>query len=312
VADHQRAHALSPVGPDIEEPRTLRRADPLVAVPRVVCGAERPEVERHHAGGVGAVDQRVDTLRRELADEGLDRQDEPCRARHMVDERQPRPRSHPGEHRLQRLLRRRHGERQRRHDDTDPRARRDGVDGVPAGVVGVVRGEDLVPRREVNGPEHGVHARGRIRDEGEAVRIGPDEGAQRPARFVQQPLQFPGQEPRRLGFQPVPEARLGVQHRAGAGAERSVIEEGDTSVEGPEAPPPVGRTSRRGHDSPSSATRPRVVNGPPRGPGRHPAPAPRRGLSPWAPLGFPGIAAPAQLDGAPSPRLARKGSVTVE
>ena len=100
-------------------------------------------------GRVGAVDQRVDPARLELAHEPLDREDSPVglvtwstsasRVRGVTAR----------EHRLERPLRRGEGERQCGHDDPGAGARGDGLQRVPAGVVGVVRGEELVARREI-------------------------------------------------------------------------------------------------------------------------------------------------------------------
>ena len=60
----------------VEERGAFRRADPLVAVARVVRGAQRVEIERQHAGRVRAVDQRVDAARGSAATMPRDREDE--------------------------------------------------------------------------------------------------------------------------------------------------------------------------------------------------------------------------------------------
>ena len=129
----------------------------------------------------------------------LDREDEPGRARHVVDQRQPRPGLDPRQHRLDDLLRRRHRERQGRHDDARARAGRHGLQRVPAGVVGVVGGEQLVPRPEVERPEHRVGAGRGVRDEGEVVRVRADE--RRRARLAPRPGAPPGPGP---GTAPAP------------------------------------------------------------------------------------------------------------
>ena len=113
----------------------------------------------------------------ELADEPLDRQDEPRRARHVVDERQPRPRARPATRIASSDLApaSRRGNGSVGHDDARARAGRHGLERVPAGVVGVVRGEELVARLEIQRPEHRVDAGRGVRDEDEVVRVGPHE-----------------------------------------------------------------------------------------------------------------------------------------
>ena len=120
VADHDRVDEPPAVLPDVEERRTLRRAQPLVGVRRVVGRAEAGEVERDHAQGVRPVDQRVDPARLELADEPLDREDEAGRARDVVEEREASARRHGGENRLDDLVVA--PDRERDGRDDDPRA----------------------------------------------------------------------------------------------------------------------------------------------------------------------------------------------
>ena len=65
VADHERVQRRLPVAPHVQEGRALGRAQPLVRV--AACSRRRrraSSVERHHAGRVRAVDQRVDAARR--------------------------------------------------------------------------------------------------------------------------------------------------------------------------------------------------------------------------------------------------------
>ncbi len=66
----------------------------------------------------------------------------------MIQQRQPRPRRHPAQHRLHYFLLRPNRERNPRHHHLRPRPRRDKFQGVPARVVFVVRHQHLVPRPE--------------------------------------------------------------------------------------------------------------------------------------------------------------------
>ncbi len=76
VGDRAGADTRLPIAPDVEEGRTLGRADPLVQIAGVLGGAEPVEVEREHARCVSAVDERVDPPLRQRRDQPFDRQDE--------------------------------------------------------------------------------------------------------------------------------------------------------------------------------------------------------------------------------------------
>ena len=174
-----------PVGPDVEEPRALRRADPLVAVARVVRGAESAEVERHHARARGR--RRPARRRRggQLAHEPLDRQDEAGRARHVVDQREPRPRPGPAEHRLEDLLRAASGNGTGATTTRAPARAATASTAFRQALYAWVGRQELVARSEVERAEHGVHAGRRVGHERQVVRIGPDEGAERGPRGVE-------------------------------------------------------------------------------------------------------------------------------
>ena len=69
VRHHQRVDPVAPVLADPQDGRTLRPAQPLVAVAGPVRGAERVDVHGHHAGRMGAIDERVDAASLHLGDE---------------------------------------------------------------------------------------------------------------------------------------------------------------------------------------------------------------------------------------------------
>src|SRR6266446_6569391 len=235
VADHDRPHAAPAVAADVEEAGALRRAQPLVAVAGVVRGTERAEVERQHAGRVRAVDQRVDAAPGELAHEPLDGQHEARRAGHVIEQREPGARRDPRQHGFNDRVRRR--EREGNGHDHDLRPRRGGheVEHVPARVVGVVGHQELVPRRERQRAQHGVHGGGRVRDEDQALRVGAEERGERAPGVVEQRLQVAYEEAHRLPLEALAQALLRLQDRARAGAEGAVVQEGDRGVERPEA-----------------------------------------------------------------------------
>ena len=98
----------------------------------------------HLARGMRRIDERVDAEAIQLADDRLDREDEAADAGHVADQRQPRPRRHAGEDRLDDLLGMADRERDRDPDDPPSRSLRDGRQGVERGVVLVVVREQLV------------------------------------------------------------------------------------------------------------------------------------------------------------------------
>ena len=90
VADDDRPHQLLAIPTDVEERAALRRAHPLVAVADRVGGADRVEVDVHHARGVCAVDERVDPAVVERGHDLRHRQHERRRARDVVHHHEPR------------------------------------------------------------------------------------------------------------------------------------------------------------------------------------------------------------------------------
>ena len=83
--------------------------------------------------------------------------------------------------------------------------------------------------------DHGIDRAGRVGNEGEIVRIGPDERTQLAPRLGEEAIQVPGQELDRLPFHPVAVFPLRLEDRPRTGPERAVIQERDRGVEGPQA-----------------------------------------------------------------------------
>ena len=66
MADDVGVQTLAAVAADVKKARPLRRAKPLVAVPGVIGGPDPTHVQRQHARGMGAVDQRIDAAAAKL------------------------------------------------------------------------------------------------------------------------------------------------------------------------------------------------------------------------------------------------------
>ena len=237
VADRQRMDLLATITADEEEPRALRRAEPLVAVAGVVRRPERPEVERKHAGRVRTVDDGVDAPRGELADEALDREHEPGRARDVVQQREPRPRRDVSEHGVDDLIGRVQRKRDRRHDDARARTLGDEVERIAARVVGVVRRQELVARGEPQRTHHGIDAAGRVRHERDVLRVRADEVRQLLPCRIESLLELAGEESDPLRLHLGPKPRLLGEHLGRTGAELAVVQEGDIGIEPPQVFP---------------------------------------------------------------------------
>ena len=118
VRHDERVDPVAAIGPDPQHARSLRAAQPLVAVAGPVGGSEAVEIDRHHAGRVRAVDQRVDPAAIELGDQLGDGQDQGRRAGDVADQDEPCPLRDLGEDRVERLAW--VGDRERDPRDDDP------------------------------------------------------------------------------------------------------------------------------------------------------------------------------------------------
>ena len=244
VADHERVDARLAVAPHVQERGALGRAQPLVRVAGVVRGAQR--VERR-AAPCPARARRPPACRRRArasaAHQPLDREHEPGRAGHVVEQREPRARGHACEHAL-------HDRRRPSRSGTGPRAvttrapapSGDELRRLPAGAVRVVGREDLVARRELERAQHRVDAAGRVADEGEVPGLGAQERRHLRARVGEPPAPVARQEVDRLALHLAPQLPLPLEDRARARAERAVVQVRDVGVERPE-----GREGGGGH-----------------------------------------------------------------
>ncbi len=92
------------------------------------------------------------------------------------------------------------------------------LDGVEAGVVVVVSGEDLVTGLKVERAQDGVDAGRGVRDESQVVRVGLEYLAQARADHVEMALELVGEEADRFSFHP--RAPFATAHGAPATASR--------------------------------------------------------------------------------------------
>ena len=97
--------------------------------------------------------------------------------------------------------------------------RRDGVDGVAAGVVLVVGHQQLVSPLKPETAKNGVDAGGRVGNEHEVVGTSSQEPRQNPARLIELPEIVVIEEDQRLAFDLESDARLLVEHRLRSRAE---------------------------------------------------------------------------------------------
>ncbi len=235
MADDGRPHLVLQLAAHVQEGAALRRAQPLVRVGGVVVRAERVQVERDHPARVRTVDQHANTASVAQANDVRDREHEPRRARHVVDQEQPRARR-------QRALDRIHdlgggGERERDLGDDRHGAAllADVAHDVVARVVAVIGEGDLVAGLEARRAQDGVDGGRRVRDEDEVPRAAADDAGQRFASTIELGVEVA------LGCQPLDrsplhlraQARLLVEHGLRAAAERAVIEVRDRRVEQP-------------------------------------------------------------------------------
>ena len=209
MGDRRRADGGLAVAADVEECRALRRADPLVEVRRVVRGAERVEVERDHARRVGAVDERVDAAPASSATiRSIGRTSAVGLVTWLTTARRVRSvvasRSAPDD-----VVLGDRRERQPRDDDARAVARGHVAGDVQDRVVLVVGRQDLVARLEPQRAQNGVDAAGRVRDQGEVVRVGAEERPERPPDLGEEAVELAREELDRLGL------RAGRATRAG-------------------------------------------------------------------------------------------------
>src|SRR5215813_5377377 len=234
MADGERVDVGLAIAPHPEEGRALGRADPLVTVGAVIRGAEPAQIDGHHAGSMRTVDERLHPALAQLGDETLHGQDETGGAGDVIEQGQARAGRHPRHYGLDDHVRRRDGERDGHDLHPGARAPRHKVEGVAAGAVDVVRGEELIALLEGERAQHGVDAARGVADEGEVVGVAAHEGGEGLAGLVEAAVQLAAKEAHGLRFQLRAESGLDVEHLPGTGAVGAVVQEGDVALQRPE------------------------------------------------------------------------------
>ncbi len=203
-----------------------------------VAGIEaRPDgrhVDRQHPGAVSAVDQHRHR-RLERGDDFLHREHQCGGAGHVVDDHQPGAATDRSGDRRHHRFRSHSGKGQLGGSQHRSGALGGGGHDVGHRVVTVIGDDDLVTRREPQRPDHGGDAVSGVGHERHPGGIGSDEASERVPGLVEPRLQPPGEEVDRLTLHESPPLGLAVQHRAGAGAKRAVVEKGDARLEVPES-----------------------------------------------------------------------------
>ena len=74
------------------------------------------------------------------------------------------------------------------------------LEGVPAGIILVIRDQQFLARLELQGTQHRVHARRRVGNEHQVVGHRPHETRQRATRPIELRFEFPDEEPNRFPF----------------------------------------------------------------------------------------------------------------
>ena len=234
MADDQRVETVLAVAADMEERRALRGADPFVQVAGVVRRSQAVDLDVEHPRRVRAVDEGVHPARRQLGHQLVDGQDEGRGRRDVVEHGQAGPRRDRGQHPFDDVLGAGGGKGKRHGHHSGAAGRGRDRQHVAAGVVLVVGRQQLVAGGEGEPAEDGIHAGGGVVDEGEVVRIGADERAERGPRRVEEALQVAGEERDRLGLHPLPDGALRVEDRGRGRSEGAVVHELDGRVERPE------------------------------------------------------------------------------
>ena len=120
------------------------------------------------------------------------------------------------------------------HDHSRAATRRHEIERLPAGAVGVIGGDDVVAVMQGPAPQRRIDGRGRVRHEGEVVRLRSDERPQGGPRLGEERPESPVQKIDRLPLELPPELLLKFEHPPRAGAEGTVIEILNLRVERPQ------------------------------------------------------------------------------
>jgi len=235
VADDGRADAVLTIFANVEESGAFRGADPFVAVAGVIGGAEFLQVERDHPGGVGAIHQHGNAAVFQFGNDALEWEDESGLAGDVIEQGDPGAGSDASEDWFDGLVFVSERKRDGRNDYFCAGLPGDVIDDISAGVVLVIGDQDFIAVFEGEGTKDGVHAGGGVCDEGEVGGFCAEEPGQGSSSLVEKRFEFADHEGDRFALQFATERMLVFENRFGAGAEGTVVQEGDLWIEPPVA-----------------------------------------------------------------------------
>ena len=235
MAYDQRVHRCLEVAPDVKEARAFGATHPLVAVAGIPGRSNGGDIEVEHARDVGAVDECFDASFGQFVHKVGDGEDECCRAGDMVEHGDLCPGRYRREDRGNDVLLAFQGKRHTRDDNLCARPGGGGIEGVLAGSVGMVGGEQLIAGLQFEPAEHGVHARCGVGGEDDVFGLTADEGREVDAGMAEERPEIAAEKLHRLPLHAGSELGLLLEYGARSGAEGAVVEEGDMRVEVPVA-----------------------------------------------------------------------------
>ena len=162
---------------------------------------------------MSAVQERIDATPVEFRDQLRDRQDERSRTGDVRHDDKPGACCHSAQDRVQCLARVCDGEGECRYDDPCVIPRRHRPHRVDRRVVLVVIRQQFVAGSEAERLEDRIDAGRRVRDEGQAIRVGAEETGNGHPRSVESVRQLATEESDRFGLKLVAEGSLGGEHR---------------------------------------------------------------------------------------------------
>src|SRR5690606_28412635 len=173
-----RPQPCAPLFADVEQPRALRREEPLVRGGGVEVRIDATQAEQHEAGRVGAVDHRDDATLPALAHQLFDGHDRAVGEQNVRDREHAGARRQSGQNAPGRLLRVGGGNGERDDAETDATSRGEELPATQAADVLVVRRDDLVACAELEPLRDPVHPLGGVAREHEPFRVGVEQAAQ--------------------------------------------------------------------------------------------------------------------------------------
>ena len=216
----------------MEKRRAFGRAKPFVAIAGVISRAKIAQVQRYHAWGMSAINQRVHSPCLQLMYQFSYRQDNAGLARHMIHERKFRPGSHSFENRCN-YFRVAKGKRDFYDNDVRAGAFGNKVQGIAGSIVFVIGYEQFIARLKYQRTQDGVNSSGRVGHKNQVITMTANESRQRFTGTVHRSFQFTHKKLQRLTFQPPAPFHLKFENGTRAGTERAMIQENHFRIQQP-------------------------------------------------------------------------------